>query len=331
MAGLQTYFEKFHEAIRIDYDTSAELCEKRDIVLSRIRSHLKDNGRPAFTQLLQGSYAMKTGVKPMSGVDLEYDIDIGLRFGINSQEHDAATARSWVVEAVKGHTKSVEEKRPCIRVNYQKGYHLDLVVYAYQQEDSGEELFKLAHKTEGWRAADPPALLNYFNEAREPFDGLTDAQTKTDQFRRIVRYLKRWDDVAIPRESESKPSGLAYVLLCAHLLSPRQDVDGRPDDRYALEQLANRAGKNAGRIVEAKPTPEHEDLFGRLSDQDMDSLKSRFRRLAECLREADAQPDPVEACKALRYVFGSDFPVPDPEETAQKTKSPAIVTSSSQA
>ena len=43
MADIQKQFEKFHDTIRIDYELSKPLREKRDIILNRIRKHLKDN------------------------------------------------------------------------------------------------------------------------------------------------------------------------------------------------------------------------------------------------------------------------------------------------
>jgi hypothetical protein len=189
----------------------------------------------------------------------------------------------------------------------------------------------LAHKTKGWRPADPPVLLEHVRNARAPYKGTEDNETKTDQFRRCVRYLRRWDDVAMAAESGAKPSGLAFVLLCRDRLTPTRFWQGSSDDRGAFEVLANSAASEVGRLIAQKPTPEYEDMFARLSDADMKALKSRFRELADALQDADAEPDPVEACKILQRVFGPDFPVPKPQDTGEKTKAPAIVPSSSSA
>jgi hypothetical protein len=77
-----------------------------------------------------------------------------------------------------------------------------------------------------------------------------------------------------------------------------------------------------------KPTPEHEDTLGRLTDDDMNALKKRFLALADVLNAAGLATDPVKACEAVRAQLGDDFPVPAPEETGTKTKAPAIITSS---
>src|SRR6266542_327629 len=65
MAHVQSYFEQFHKVIRADYDMNATLREKRDIVLGMVSDYLKGRRYPAFSVIHQGSYKMRTGVKPI--------------------------------------------------------------------------------------------------------------------------------------------------------------------------------------------------------------------------------------------------------------------------
>lgn len=327
MADVQKYFEQFHYKIRVNFDMSEKLREKRNIIVDRLRKHLLENNRPNFEEFLQGSYKMKTGSKPIA--DLEYDIDVGLRFFIHEDDYSAKTLHDWVYEAVDGHTPNVEDRGPCIRVIYADGYHVDLVIYACWTDDSGVQQYRLAHKDKGWRPADPIALVEFVKQAREPFDGTEDNLSKNDQFRRVVRYQRRWIDEEIPFEDSSKPTGLAFTLLTAERLQPTKTWTGVPDDLRALENLALSTANQIGRIIAHKPTPEFEDMFARLSDAEMTALKERYRVMSLALAAARETPDPVEACQILQKIFGSDFPVPNPEETAKRSNSPAIVTSSS--
>jgi hypothetical protein len=331
MADIQKQFEQFHLKIRVDYDMASELRDKRDTVLRRIKNYLEKNGHPSCRELLQGSYKMKTGVKPIEG--LEYDIDIGLRFDINETDHKAEEVRGWVYEAVKDHTKRIEDKGPCIRVVYEAGYHLDLVTYAVWTAEFGSEQYRLAHKKHDWRPADPPALLNYVRDYRKQnFVDTEDNATKTDQFRRCVRALRRWNDVQMPYESHTKPPGLAFVLVAIQQgLAKSTFIDGRSDDRRCLAQFTRSMANIVGRVTATKPTPEYEEMFSRLDDADMAVFKKRMATLAEALESAGNMADPVNACKKLVEVFGEDFPVPEKEDTGERTKAPAIVTSSSSA
>lgn len=329
MADVQKQFEKFHENVRVDYDMSSELREKRDIVVAKIKKWLKKNNNPTCEVLLQGSYKMKTGVQPIA--DLEYDIDIGLRFSIHENDYEAATVRGWVYEAVNDHTMSVEEKGPCVRVNYAKGFHLDLVTYAVWEEN-GRDIFRLAHNSKGWRPANPPGLLDYVNAFRDDFADTEDGATQTDQFRRCVRYLRRWNDVRMPYEAENKPTGLAYVLLAIQKRLARATfLDGRPDDRAALATFVRTLSRTFGRLQALKPTPEYEDILGRLDEKAMNAFKADLGKLADSLDEAGRTADPVESCRILRKAFDDDFPVPAAEETAKASAAPAVITSSTSA
>ena len=74
--SLQKYFKDFNDAIRLDFDVNSELSEKRDILLKKLKNSEK---LPSFNKLVQGSYAMHTGVE---SIDKEYDIDVALRFNV---------------------------------------------------------------------------------------------------------------------------------------------------------------------------------------------------------------------------------------------------------
>jgi hypothetical protein len=274
---------------------------------------------------------MKTGVNPIG--DMEYDIDIGLRFPFSEQKHDAKVVRGWILEAIDSHTKRIESLPSCIRVSYEAGYHLDIVSYAVWNDAAGTMQFRLAHRENGWRSADPPGLLAYFNDARKPFEGTEDSLTQTDQLRRCVRALRRWADELRPTDGDHcKPSGIGFVLMAIQYgLAPATFLDKRSNDRQALEQLCSALSNTVGRIVARKPTPEYDDVLSELLDAEMVSLKDECRELHSALDFAGTNADPVAACKRLRKVFGKDFPIPEPDETAKKSSAPTIITHSGSA
>jgi hypothetical protein len=323
MADLQKHFEQFHNAIRVDFDSQSTLREKRDIVLEKIAKSLKKNGRPSFERLLQGSYKMKTGVLPLG--EEEFDIDVGLVFDFEDHRPETEEVRGWVMDAIGEHTDKVAEKTPCIRVHYKDSppYHLDLVVYGRL---SGE--LQLATKS-AWIDADPEQLLGHVASAYAQYGG-TEGNTGIDQFRRTVRYLKRWGDVRSPGDAKGKPTGLAYTLLASKELACTQAFDGTPDDATALSNMTESASKSF-RISAKKPTPEYEDMFERLDNSQMELFKRDLKTLADTIRAAQDEPDPHDACSLLVAVLGTDFPVPPKGSGGKRTSSPAIVPSSSSA
>lgn len=327
MANVQSLFEQFHAKIRMGRD-NVTLQEKKDIILRRIKKWLNDNNKPACSEYLQGSYKMRVGICSLPGA--EFDIDVGLRFDFDEEAYTPEDVRSWIVSAVDGHTDTaLDEKGPCIRVKYADDYHVDLVSYAWWDDQNSETQYRLAHKDSGWVEADPPGLIAHVKEARKPFEGTEESEFKTDQFRRVVRYLKRWNDTALRDESNDKPSGLALLLLTEkYMPAPVLDAFGDPDDRAALELIANAAATIADRIVATKPTAQHEDMFGRLSTSAMSDLKKRFKLLHAALVVARTTSDTQEACKELQKVFNG-FPCPTEAEkekqSALRTSAPAII------
>jgi len=125
--------------------------------------------------------------------------------------------------------------------------------------------------------------------------------------------LKRWDDEALPEESDAKPSGLGYTLMTDQYSNgPKKD-----DDVSMLFQISEKASTLLTRIQIYKPTPEHEDLFSKLSESDMNALKGRFKDMKNALVEAQKEKSIKKACKLLKQEFGRDFPVPDDDESVK--------------
>ena len=299
--SIQQLFCRFHKKIKVETD---ELREKRDIILDKIKESLKKAGHPLPDLINQGSYIYGVGVKPVGNV--EYDIDVGLDFPIKSFDYDAKTVRTWVFDAVDEHTNRVENKGPCIRIRYAAGYHVDLVVYARYKENNQNEEFQIAYKDDSWRPTAPKKLKEFIATARTRFAKTKDS-SGSDQLQRVTRYLKRWNDNNTPDDSPDKPIGLATLLLVIEQLkNPVVDTDGMPNDLEALRVVAEIAKYTFGRVVIKKPTPEFEDVFGKLSDEAMIRFKKRLVSLLSDLESAKDKNDD-DADKILCGQFGDDF------------------------
>ncbi len=313
MANIQKQLERFHKNIKVE---SSELIEKRDIIEKKIKKSLSEDNKPIPNLLNQGSYIYGVGIKPASGED--YDIDVGLDFNIKSSDYNAEEVRKWVYDAIKKHTDEVQSKGPCIRVIYQVGYHVDLVCYARYKNNDLIENFQLAHKNGSWIASDPKKIKDHIKKSRERFKDTKDS-SGSDQLQRVVRYLKRRNDLAFPGESNDKPIGLAILLYCIDALrDPVYDSQGNLDDLQALIYISERA-KNSSRICVKKPD-NGEDIFSKISEQGMEKLITKFQKLHEALLDARNSNHLEDACKIMREQFGNDFPLEKNNEDKEKKK-----------
>lgn len=326
MAKLQEQFIEFHDIIKLD-DENRSLREKRDIILTKLRANMPGEARP-FKEFNQGSYAMGTGIQPVDG---DYDIDVGLRFDMSTDDADPVAAKKWVYDALHNHTQRVVMKSPCITVIYSLGrepsFHVDLAVYAANNSD--EQLYlargRLGSKEElrGWERSSPLFLCeliqNHFSDTEE-----------RQQFKRVIRYLKRWKDLHFSAKGNEKPTGIALTIAAWKYMSFHHDgffFRGEPDDLAALihlvdEMLRSFRGNRLELKIPIAPKgfsqnldynflniiPSGDDLLAQMTKRQMENFKTKLKELLEDLREARDEEDIEHACEILRVPFGFDFP-----------------------
>ncbi len=297
--SLQAALREFDQTIKLDwYGQSALLREKRDRVLTRMR-----NAGLQFDAFNQGSYAMRLGVRPING---DFDIDVGII--LKSANHLTPTeAKRLVYNAVSGHTSQVEWRRHCIRVQYKKAgeaaFHVDLAVY--RQHMPGLPGLVLAagkqHSADPeWIRSDPKGLIRAFDDRFR--------EHSLEQFRRVVRMMKRWKDLHFSSEGNAAPVGIGIAMSGYTHFSPSSD-----DDLQALRGLVQRMRLSFGyaygpdrvwgrRIVEKVPVIPQDDVYRRMTNQQMREYEQRLAVLRDAIDEA-LRGDGY----ALQQEFGPDL------------------------
>jgi hypothetical protein len=352
MANVQPQMIQFHDAIKLKEENET-LREKRQIILDRLDGGLKklfvskNLAPPSYEWFGQGSYAMGTGVKPPKG---NYDIDVGIRFKIAKADYpDPVKVKEWVLEAVKDLTSWVEIRRPCVTVFYQRSgeavYHVDLAIYSDSECNPDGKMYLAKGKQNSlaeyriWQEADPQGLMelikNHFQDREDD-----------KQFRRTIRYLKRWKDVQFSSDGNAAPIGIGITVAAYYWFAPKISVDPfssarKYDDLDALgcfvQAMISRFqpkyvdGTWFERLEVKLPLAPYCDLFEKMTDYQMTAFKEKLVALQNAINAAQEKADPSEACKLLHdEQFGDDFPIPNRSSTGQK-RPPAIVSSSSSA
>ena len=324
MANVQTYFNKFHEIIRRSYDDNSILREKRDLLLDDLREGLRRYAQdqnvkiPRFEPFNQGSYAMGTGIEPLPGED--YDIDVGLNFHLSKVDYSPVQVKKWVYEALKTGNRTVEYKRPCVRVQYHRAgeaaYHVDLAVYSSKNSNWDNRTY-LAKGFPGskpenqvWEVAEPQRLMEIFQQKFQ-------TQEDQNQFRGVIRFLKRWKDFNFSANGNERPTGIAMTACALNWfqVGPRYNpLDGKYYDLKAFKNLAGSILNQfdfGGRISVRLPVAPHNDLFEKMSNEQMQNFKIKLERLTSIyLNKAENTSNISLACCTLQDVFGNDFPLP---------------------
>jgi hypothetical protein len=307
---IQSLFDCFHDVIKLDEnDERRKLRAKREILLETLKNRLAAESL-TFEPILQGSYAMRTGVVPKDG---NYDIDVGLVFNCSPKRFpDPVKLKSLVRDALAEGNRTVNIRRSCVTVTYlrrgEPEYHVDLAVYVKQPNGSlllgrGRE-FSGTEQREWVRAA--PNELTQYVCAR--FDGEEQAQ-----FRRCIRYLKRWRDENF---TKGAPPSIALTLAAALWFEPRRADDGTYVDLEALHFLVKKMcsnfeiGWSVKRLIVRHPAPVRADLMSGLTDAQMVTFAERLKNLQQALENCFGDVGVTEAAPILAAQFGSDFPLP---------------------
>ena len=341
MADLQTQFLAFHTEIKLGtYDgkhANGILREKRDLIIDQLKASLKakeEEGYPQFVKSFnQGSYALNTGIKPIR--DGDYDIDVGVLLDCHKEDYKPVELKELVADCIKYNNRIVEVSRSCVTVTYIKDgkpdYHVDLPIYA-QSSNSYDDTYYLAKGRKGlaedkrvWQAADPEGINSIINGLYKGNDTYEDnGSDQRKQFRRCVRYLKRWRN--------HKYVGIHSIGLTTaayHWLTPDENTQ---DDLKVLLNLVNNILNTCrfGRLSIKLPITPIEDLLKSVSDEDIAKIEEKFETLRKNLQSAVNEPEAHEASKTLRKSFGDDFPIAAKVDKAKKSiEAPYVSTGTS--
>lgn len=339
----QSQFESFHEAIKLS-DEDSILKEKRDIIIKRLSEKMPESAK-SYTTFNQGSYAMKTGIKPVDG---DYDIDLGLFFEMSKDDVGTPVeAKKWVYDALVDHTNDVLMKKPCVTVTYAAGYHVDVTIYAAENNDGKVYLAKgkltSAVENQSWDESNPKDLIK---EIRQKYSDKEDRR----QFRRLVRYLKRWKDVQFNGSTYGRPTGIALTSVVYHHMHVKTEIvdffSGAKkyrDSEALIHLISTFLSTFTTRwefeddkyieypYVEVKlPVAPYPNLLERMTLNQIKVFKEKLEKLLACLIEARDEVDSSDGATILRKQFGDDFPVPS-KDPGKRAVIPAVIPSTESA
>lgn len=323
--SVQSELKKFNEKIRVDFESKKELSDKRDILLGKLRNN---DELPSFKELNQGSYAMCTGIEPED--DGEYDIDVALRFFANKDDYDPIDLKNKICEILKNHTDyGAEIKKPCVTVTYKKDgeakFHVDLVTYLYADKDDDSQLYIAKGKdkdSQEWEEADPKGLVDYISDSVEIGE-------KRNQFRRVVRYLKKWKNRRFSNTGHANPPSIGITLIAADNFNYYEE-----DDLGSLINVVNAIVNKFGYVGKSDFGREMyriylylpyflkfkfgNDIFEKMSDAQMTDFKDKIEKFKNDLVEVREEVDEMEQYKKLNKIFGDNFEIPEAKNSAKK-------------
>ena len=327
--GIQFHFDRFHGKIKLGrVDDAYKKARKRDdSIKADVKTEFREAGYPIVADFIQGSLKTHTGIVPISG---DYDIDRALVIDEGKAPENPVTPKKKALDVLEDRGfKNAKIKKPCVTADYASdNVHIDFIIY----KRSGNQYYLAVGKKNSdednreWSIADPLGLIEWIGDASDYDDD--DAKDVMAQFRRLVRYLKRWRDVQFSESVAGKVFSIGLTVMVKQELVPTFSTEGTRDDLAALRATVKAilgAGyfdeeeKGKYRVRVDLPVEPHRDIFDGSSLDTGTQLYNKLKRLKEQLEKAEALSDERKQCEILNKLFGDDFEVPEPPTGGSKT------------
>ena len=326
--GIQTHFDKFHDRIKLGRQDDAykKARDRDDSIKSDVKASFSEAGYPVVAEFIQGSLNTHTGIMPISG---DFDIDRALVIDADGAPENPVTPKKEALDVLEDRGfKNAKIKKPCVTAEYASGnVHIDFIIY----KQSGDQHYLAVGKKNSdeynreWSAADPLGLMAWINDDSSHDEA--DAKAVLAQFRRLVRYLKRWRDVQFSTTVAAKVFSIGLTVMVKSEFEPSFSKEGARQDLEALR--ATVAGiLDAGYFYEAVDNKYHvqvdlpvqpwRDIFYGSSLDTGTQLHNKLEYLKVQLGKVEVSSDEREQCEILNKLFGDDFKVPDPPKGGSK-------------
>ena len=326
--SIQTHFEKFHDKIKLgrEDDTYKKARDRDDSIKTEVKTAFSEAGYPVVADFIQGSLRTHTGIVPISG---DYDIDRALVIDKEKAPENPVTPKKKALDVLDERGfKNAKIKKPCVTADYASdNVHIDFIVY----KRSGDQHYLAVGKENAdehnreWSAADPLGLIAWIDDDSD-YDK-DDAKDVLAQFRRLVRYLKRWRDVQFSDTVAAKVYSIGLTVMVKKEFQPSFSTEGARQDLTAMRATVeaildagyfDKEEDNKYRVRVDLPAEPWRDIFYGSSLDTGTQLYNKFNHLKNQLEKAEGLSDEREQCEILNKLFGDDFKVPDPPTGSSK-------------
>ena len=259
-----------------------------------VSEYLSQNLRGFQKTELQGSFALRTIIRPTNG--REYDLDMLVFMGLGR----AKTPKGCIEEvhrtirANRTYADKVKMRKRCVEINYAGDFHMDIVPCVERRGG----LYICNRQTNKFEPTDGTGFRDWFNAKNAVTHG---------NLKRVARLLKYLRD---HKRTFTAPSILLMTLIGNAV---RNNDDGSrfrtlPD---ALKTVTNRVNgflqSHAKTPRISNPALRRED-FSRDWDSDKyRNFRNRFDNYAKRINAAFDESDHARSVTAWRRLFGDDF------------------------
>jgi hypothetical protein len=192
----------------------------------------------------QGSLRIGTTVRPLSGK--EFDLDIVLRINAHYSKYTPQEIYDELWRVLSNHETYrplLEEKKRCVRINYNSDFHMDILPGCMITEDNERIMIAEDARRVNWSRTSPEGYANWFdgiskNKAgsfllESMYNTLIKAEVETRELpkdvyfktplQRTVQIIKRYRDIFYNNKNEDDTPPVSSIVLTTMIAKGYQD------------------------------------------------------------------------------------------------------------
>ena len=271
----------------------------------------------------QGSFRLKTTVKPLKGN--EFDLD----FVAELPENADMTAKQlyeniYLVLSTDGiHNNMLEKKSRCIRIKYANDFHIDIMPGKSINRSTNEIIVPDRNLSNWYHHSNPIGYADWFeNQAKtqirrflfenrmsqsaEPIDE-QEVTAKLEPLRRAVQLVKRYRDVYCEKNNAEAVRSIVICTLMGHISSSYSNEIEIIDDfcRYVNRKIQDSQGKPfvvKNPVVNEILTEKWEEDINNYKD-----FKSFINNLTTDMEQLKKQTTNISIVTQMKKMFGDDI------------------------
>ena len=288
--------QQFADFLRDEVNLNQSRLDRLETAVGGVNEYLKNN-LPGYQKMeRQGSYALRTLIKPVDDND-EYDADIQIVMNPspNWELKDYVNQVNRTLSGNKTYADKLRLKNRCVTVDYAGDFHLDVVP---RVTINGKHY--ICNRTNNkFEETDGNGYRDWFNDKNRITGG---------NLKRVVRLLKHLRD---DKNSFRAKSILLTTLSGNTIRTSDEGTEGVSTVADTLETVLSRMNDYLQRhpnMPEIKnPVLLAENFNRHWAQQNYTNFRNRIQTYARIARQAKAEPSTEKAIKLWQELFGESF------------------------
>lgn len=248
----------------------------------------------------QGSYALKTIIKPRNNGEYDADILVYMKADKSKRARGYLNEVYNCIEQLKNNNSEIRIKTRCVMVNYPGEFHLDIVPCIIQPNGQ----YRICNGDENkFEPTDGSAYRNWFNDKTVITSG---------NLKLVVRLLKHLRN---HKNNLDVPSILLTTFAGNNVHDnetsdkAKAKFNSLPDTLLIVSRRINAFLQSTSSMPRMRnPALKSERFTNRRWDQDKyRSFKNQFRVYYEKIKDAYHEPNEQESLRKWRDLFGPNF------------------------